>query len=373
MVRRVNSVMSQAQPRPRRSRSDTRRGAQANRGVIPSGLIGDLEPRRQKRENKPPQDRRAPERGRDNSREPRKPKGGGRPPTTRPSKQKRRPMVPFVLGIALGWGLAGPLPQLAGTALTALLKGPQSLGALVNPFGLGDRRILVMGTDKVAGNTDVMFTVQIKDGKTLLTQVPRDTFVESQQYGVLKANALYNYGGIDAVKQELSNLLHAPVDRYVRIDLQAVKRLGDAIGGVDVDVPKRMVYADNSQGLYIDLYPGPQRLKGDQLEGFLRFRHDEMGDLGRMERQKQVLGEVFKKLGQPATLAQLPGLLKMAGTDIKTDLSGLEMGQLVTAMAGTKLATNQLAGRIFWQNDLSYWMPDANTHYTGIDGPAPAP
>jgi hypothetical protein len=69
----------------------------------------------------------------------------------------------------------------------------------------------------------------------------------------------------------------------------------------------------------------------------------------------------------------LPGLLKVAGTDIKTDLSGLEIGQLVTAMAGTKLATTQLAGRIFWQNDLSYWMPDANTHYTGIAGRAPAP
>ena len=365
--------MSQAQPVPRRNRSDSRSGAQAGRGLLPNGLISDLEPRRQRRDNKPRQNRRPPERARDTSREPRKTKGGGRPPTSRPSKQKRRPLVPFVLGIALGWGLAGPLPHLAGTALAALLQGPQSLGALVNPFGLGDRRILVMGTDKVAGNTDVMFTVQVKDGKTLLTQVPRDTFVESQQYGVLKANSLYNYGGIDAVKQELSNLLHAPVDRYVRIDLQAVKRLGDAIGGVDVDVPKRMHYVDNSQGLYIDLYPGMQRLKGEQLEGFLRFRHDEMGDLGRMERQKLVLSEVFKKLGQPATLAQLPGLLKVAGTDIKTDLSGLEMGQLVTAMAGTKLATNQLAGRIFWQNDLSYWMPDANTHYTGIDGPAPAP
>ena len=372
MVRRASSAMSQAQPLSRRQRNDSSRGAQANRGVIPSGLIGDGESRGQRRDTKPRQDRRPPERDRDTGRDRRQPKGGGRPPTARPTKQKRRPLVPFVLGIALGWGMAGPLPHLAGAAMAALLKGPQSLGALVNPFGLGDRRILVMGTDKVAGNTDVMFTVQIKDGKTLLTQVPRDTFVESQQYGVLKANALYNYGGIDAVKQELSNLLKAPVDRYVRIDLQTVKRLGDALGGVDVDVPKRMVYVDNSQGLSIDLYPGMQRLKGDQLEGFLRYRHDEMGDLGRMERQKLVLAEVFKKLGQPATLAQLPGLLQVAGRDIKTDLSGLEMGQLVTAMAGTKLATNQLAGRIFWQNDLSYWMPDANTSYTGVDGPPPA-
>ena len=365
--------MSQAQPRPRRSRSDTRRGAQANRGLIPSGLVGDGEQRPQKSDNKPRQERRTPERERATRGERTKPKAGGRPPTTRPTKQKRRTLVPFLLGIALGWGMAGPLPHLVGTAIAALLKSHQSIGALVNPFGLGNRRILVMGTDKVAGNTDVMFTVQIKDGKTLLTQVPRDTFVESQQYGALKANALYNYGGIDTVKRELASLLQAPVDRYIRIDLQAVSRLGDAIGGVDVDVPKRMHYVDNSQGLYIDLYPGIQRLKGEQLEGFLRFRHDETGDLGRMERQKLVLEKVFKKLAQPSALAQLPGLLMVAGTDIKTDVSGLEMGQLITAMAGTKLATNQLAGRIFWQNEISYWMPDANTQYTGLDGPEPAP
>jgi anionic cell wall polymer biosynthesis LytR-Cps2A-Psr (LCP) family protein len=132
-----------------------------------------------------------------------------------------------------------------------------------------------------------------------------------------------------------------------------------------------MVYTDKTQGLYIDLYPGPQLLKGEQLEGFLRFRHDELGDLGRMERQKLVLAQVFKKLGQPTTLAQLPALLKIAGDDVKTDLSGLEMGQLVTALAGTKLSTNQLPGRIFWQNDLSYWMPDANSHYAGVSSPAP--
>ena len=46
-------------------------------------------------------------------------------------------------------------------------------------------------------------------------------------------------------------------------------------------MPKRMYYVDNAQGLYIDLYPGKQLLKGEELEGFLRFRHDETGDLGR--------------------------------------------------------------------------------------------
>ena len=330
--------MSQAQPRPRRSRRDSSRGT----------VVTDLRNRREKRET---------------ARERRQ----TAPPTARPGR--RPPLLPFALGIALGYGLAGPLPQLVSGAMAALLQGPQQLTRLINPFRLGEQRILVIGTDKVGENTDVMFTVQLKDGLTQLTQVPRDTFVESADYGVVKANALFAFGGIGALKQELTTLLGAPVDRYVRVNLRAVEHLADALGGVEVDVPKRMYYVDNAQNLYIDLYPGRQVLKGEVLEGFLRFRNDEMGDLGRMERQKLVLAEVFRKLAQPSTLAQLPELLRIAGEDVKTDLSPVEMGQLLTAMAGTKLSTHQLPGRLFWHNDLSYWMPDGNSHYAGVESP----
>ena len=290
------------------------------------------------------------------------------------AKPKRHVRLsPCALGMALGYGLAGPLPHLATGALAGLLQGPGKLAELVNPFGVGDRQVLVLGTDKVSDNTDVMFTVLVKDGTTTVTQVPRDTFVESDAYGVTKANALFALGGGDAAKQKVGQLVNAPVARYLKLNLRAVERLADALGGVEVDVPKRMYYVDNSQGLYIDLYPGRQLLKGEALEGFLRYRNDELGDLGRMERQKLVLREVFRKLAQPSTLTQLPALIKIAGDDVKTDLTPMEMGQLLTAMAGSKLATRQLPGRVFWQNDLSYWMPNSNSHYAGMESSEPTP
>jgi LCP family protein required for cell wall assembly len=273
------------------------------------------------------------------------------------------PRLPlFLAGIGLGYGLNGPLPHLA-TALLAGLHHPSNvLGSLVTPAGMGDRRIVVMGTDHVSTNTDVMFTVQLRDGRTELTQVPRDTFIESDRHGVMKANALYSSGGPEMVKQELSKLLSAKVDRYLVLNLNAVQRLADAIGGVEVDVPKRMVYVDNSQGLYIDLYPGRQLLKGEALEGFLRFRHDELGDIGRMERQKLVLKEVFKKLANPAMATRLPELMNIAGKDVLTDLSPVDMGALVSAMATTKLSSSRLEGTPYWHEDISYWLPDANPH-----------
>jgi LCP family protein required for cell wall assembly len=273
--------------------------------------------------------------------------------------------------MGLGYGLSGPLPQLAKVALGALPHPGGVLTSLVTPAGMGNRRIVVMGTDNVSTNTDVMFTLQLKDGRTELTQIPRDTFIESDRYGVMKANALYSSGDVAMVKQELTKLIAAPVDRYLLVNLQAVQRLADALGGVEVDVPKRMYYVDNSQGLYIDLYPGRQLLKGQELEGFLRFRHDELGDIGRMERQKLVLAEVFRKLANPAMVTRIPELLKIAGSDIRTDLSPVDMGTLLSAMGTTKLTSSRLSGTPYWHDDISYWMPDLNPNHASYKSQEP--
>ena len=337
--------MSQAQPSrsPSRPRRDRRQGRT-------SATVTDLETRRQRERAKP-----------------RKARQAQRPP--RRGGLARLPL--FLAGMGLGYGLSGPLPQLAQVALGALPHPSGVLTSLVTPAGMGNRRIVVMGTDNVSTNTDVMFTLQLKDGRTELTQIPRDTFIESDRYGVMKANALYSSGDVAMVKQELTKLIAAPVDRYLLVNLQAVQRLADALGGVEVDVPKRLYYVDNSQGLYIDLYPGRQLLKGQELEGFLRFRHDELGDIGRMERQKLVLAEVFRKLANPAMVTRIPELLKIAGSDIRTDLSPVDMGTLLSAMGTTKLTASRLSGTPYWHDDISYWMPDLNPNHASYKSQEP--
>jgi polyisoprenyl-teichoic acid--peptidoglycan teichoic acid transferase len=301
------------------------------------------------------------------------------PPESPDGGNKRQPLsgrsllVGFCCGLGLGYALAGPLPKLLASGLGSLQHAAPALRSLVDPLGVEQRRILVMGTDQISGSTDVMFIVQVKDGTTRITQVPRDTFIESEAFGILKANALYAVGGVNEVKQELSSLLSEKIDRYLIINIEAVQNLAEAIGGVEIDVPKRMYYVDGRQDLYIDLLPGPQLLKGKDLEGFLRYRNDELGDLGRMERQQLVLQEVFSTIAQPGTVTKLPSLLAIAGKDIHTDLSPVELGALLTAMGTTKLSTKRLGGRLYWHGDLSYWMPDLNTRHAGEQSPEPSP
>ncbi|MCX5951331.1 MAG: LCP family protein [Cyanobacteria bacterium] len=218
--------------------------------------------------------------------------------------------------------------------------------------------LLLLGTDVGGGNTDVIALIKVEEGVTDVVQIPRDSYIEAESYGPIKINSLYALGGIDAVKQEVSARMGRSIQHYMVINLAAIRSLGDMLGGLEINVPKRMEYVDNSQGLHIDLQPGLQTLKGTNLEGFLRFRHDEAGDIGRLERQQLTLRALFAKLGRPETLVRLPALLVMMGKEVQTDMGPMDLGSMVTALGGTQLHTKLLGGRPFDQNGISYWEAD---------------
>ena len=258
-----------------------------------------------------------------------------------------------IVGLTGGFLLAIPLSRSLMTESEAPLLLPVS-----NPFSawsvFDNREILVLGIDDGGGNTDAIFTLKVEGGRTSITQIPRDSYIDSHSFGPVKANALYAYGGHEAVKAELSRLMGRPIDHHILVNLNGIRTLSDLVGGVEVDVPKRLYYRDNSQGLLIDLQPGPQLLKGLDLEGFLRWRHDEEGDLGRLARQQLVLKSLFSRLTRPEHLVKLPALIKEAGNNLETDLGAMELGGLITAMGLTELETERLDARPFYRNGISY-------------------
>ncbi len=258
-----------------------------------------------------------------------------------------------IVGLTGGFLLAIPLSR----SLMPESEAPLLL-AVSNPFSawsvFDNREILVLGIDDGGGNTDAIFTLRVEGGRTSITQIPRDSYVDSHSFGPVKANALYAYGGHEAVKAELSRLMGRQIDHHILVNLNGIRTLSDLVGGVEVDVPKRLYYRDNSQGLLIDLQPGPQLLKGRDLEGFLRWRHDEEGDLGRLARQQLVLKSLFSRLTRPEHLVKLPALIKEAGNNLETDLGAMELGGLITAMGLTELETERLDARPFYRNGISY-------------------
>jgi len=265
-------------------------------------------------------------------------------------------LMAMPVGLLLGWLAAQPLAHLfqQGSADQATTL-PGAFRGWMNSEG---QTILLLGTDVGGGNTDVIALIKVEEGVTDVVQIPRDSYIEAETYGPIKINALYSLGGIDAVKQEVSARMGRSIQHYMVINLAAIRQLGDMLGGLEINVPKRMEYVDNSQGLHIDLQPGLQTLKGTDLEGFLRFRHDEAGDIGRLERQQLALHALFTKLGRPETLVRLPALLVTMGKEVQTDMGPMDLGGMVTALGGTQLHTKQLGGRPFDQNGISYWEAD---------------
>lgn len=267
----------------------------------------------------------------------------------------RQMIAAISAGLIGGLLLSIPLSR-SLTAKTALSTTP--LFPVVNPFhawqGSGNRDVVVLGLDAGRGNTDVIFTIRVKGGETRIIQIPRDSYVDTRSFGPMKVNALYAYGGTKAVKSELTRLMHHPINHHILINLEGIRTIADLLGGLEVDVPKRLYYQDHSQGLYIDLQPGLQVLKGRDLEGFLRWRHDGEGDFGRLRRQQLVLKSLFSKLTRPESLVRLPALIDAAGRNVKTDMGPMEIGGLITAMGTTELETTRLEAKPFFLNGISY-------------------
>jgi LCP family protein required for cell wall assembly len=254
----------------------------------------------------------------------------------------------MVVGVLFGAFLLDPLLR----SLAGLLPG--GAAALVLPTAL-PQEVLVLGTDASGQLTDVMAILHLEGNRVRLVQIPRDTYIDSPTYGVTKANGLLALGGPHAVEEEISRLVGRPVRHHLLINLATLRQLGDAVGGLDINVPKPLYYNDNSQGLHIDLPAGPQRLSGEQLEGFLRFRHDEDGDLGRMDRQRLAVAALMRRLGQPDLLPRLPALLAATGGKLATDLNPVQLAALASAVAGRELVPSRIPGHAGYLDGISYW------------------
>ncbi|TVQ53772.1 MAG: LytR family transcriptional regulator [Spirulina sp. DLM2.Bin59] len=236
--------------------------------------------------------------------------------------------------------------------------------------------ILVMGLDQVpdaddgseeafAGNTDTMILMRFDptDNSVRMLSIPRDTQVTIRNVGTTKINAANAHGGaalsMDVVGKTLNGVT---IDRYVRVTNDAFRRLVDLVGGVEVFVPKPMRYTDRTQGLEIDLQKGWQVLDGDKAEQFSRFRMDEYGDIGRVQRQQVLLQALRERLQAPSLLPRLPKVVQTMINYVDTDMSLEEILALVNF--GMQLDREEvkmvlLPGRFseeFEFEGISYWI-----------------
>ena len=230
----------------------------------------------------------------------------------------------------------------------------------------GKKNIVVMGCDVRkgdAGRSDTLFVVMLDKSKknAALLSVPRDTRVKIKGHGWDKINAAFAYGGQKLTRETVQDFLGIKINNYVLVDFQGFKGLVDAVGGVDIDVEKRMYYYDPYDGFEIDLRPGRQHMDGKTAMQYVRYR-DEEGDIGRIRRQQKFLMALYRHIASKNIIAKIPGVSKQIMSMVKTDLSLKEMVELGNVMRDMVekdgLKMSMVPGEPEYIDGISYWIPD---------------
>ncbi len=219
------------------------------------------------------------------------------------------------------------------------------------------------------GLSDTILLVRFdpKNQKLTLLSIPRDTRTYVEERGLTKINAANYHGGPAKSAKAVSELLGGVgIDRYIRVNVQGVEKLIDALDGVIINVPKDMKYQDDSQHLYINLKAGEQHLNGEQVLQFLRFRYDNLGDIGRVQRQQLLMRAFMEQSVNVNTLSRLPKILSVIQSHIDTNLSVEELVALMNFATKIKQPNIQMLmvpGQFSdpEEYNASYWLPDLKT------------
>jgi LCP family protein required for cell wall assembly len=176
-----------------------------------------------------------------------------------------------------------------------------------------------LGTGSVAGRrTDTIMLLHVPtDGRPALVSVPRDSLVDIPGHDPGRINAAYAFGGAPLLVETLENATGVAIDDYVEIGFGGFAAVVDALGGVEMCLDE----AIQDDKAHIDLPAGCQILDGVNALGYARARDfDPEADLGRVQRQRELIGSIAGTAMSPATLLNPITLTRtmLAGGDALT-------------------------------------------------------
>jgi LCP family protein required for cell wall assembly len=197
------------------------------------------------------------------------------------------------------------------------------------PFAHDVITILLIGVDEHSedkGRADSIILVwaNVREKKAAMLSIPRDTLCLLKGKETKIAHS-YGEGGAPSTIRAVESLTGQDITYYVKVNFEGIKRIVDAMGGVEMKVENRMKYTDKRGKLFIDLNPGLQRLNGYNAMCYVRFRHDRESDFGRMRRQKEFLLAAFQQLHTHHSLSETLGIVYQAWRNLDTNFSQRQM------------------------------------------------
>ncbi|MDD3151162.1 MAG: LCP family protein [Candidatus Gastranaerophilales bacterium] len=248
------------------------------------------------------------------------------------------------------------------------------------PFA-SKKNILLIGVDSNGQNTDpfkntradtiILFNIDPVTKTVNSLSIPRDSKVYiAENKGVGKINSSHALGGVELTVKTIENMLGLKIDHYIVVNYDGIRDIIDVVGGIPVFVEKDMRYRDFTAGLNINLKKGKQILNSKEAEDYIRFRHDALGDLGRMHRQQWFLRGLAEKFQSPQIIPKLPEIIQTIQKNVLTDMNLMELSQYAAFLKSADLAkiqTAMLPGRPSKYGRTSYWVLDPEKTQEVID------
>lgn len=239
---------------------------------------------------------------------------------------------------------------------------------------------LLAAMDQIGANTDVIMVGRMDTaaGTLDIVNIPRDTLMNVSWY-VKKAGTMYAFvnGDIEQIIERLGDILGFEPDCYAVVNIKAVERLVDCIGGVYYTVPRDMDYDDPSQDFYVHIPAGYQWLSGEDAVKVLRFRVGNEntgyanGDLGRIATQQDFLKTIASQMLTLGNIPNLPEAIEIFQQYVKTDLESGNLAffarQFLT-MDKEKISFSTVPGQgigvlggSYYEIDVDGWVEMINT------------
>ncbi|QDI91829.1 LytR family transcriptional regulator [Salicibibacter halophilus] len=228
--------------------------------------------------------------------------------------------------------------------------------------------VLFLGTDNRDGDLDgladaiLLATFNRNEGSVNVISIPRDSYVQIPGRPTQdKINHAHAFGGTDMAIDTVENLLDIPVDYYVTLNFDAFMDTVDIFGGIEVDSP--MAFTEqNADGDMdaIEIDEGPQVLNGEEALAYVRMRkEDPMGDLGRGERQQEVLGALIDEGTSLSSIANYNDIFDQLQENMSMNMSFNEiLGLHSYATSIDEIEYHQLDGENFVENGVDYYRVD---------------
>lgn len=230
----------------------------------------------------------------------------GEPPVAPPAgrrprrPRRRRPVLRTLLTLLVLWlaFLIGT-PAYAWTVTTSTDASPDG----DRPADQPGTTILLVGSDAReddSGRADTLMLLHVPLGsKPVLMSLPRDSLVTIPGRDSNKINAAYAFGGPELLVATVEENTGVKIDGYLEVGFEGVVHVVDAVGGIEVcptfDIDDS--FAD------LTLSQGCQTVDGTTALAYSRMRKsDPKGDLGRVERQREVIAAIMKEAISPASL-----------------------------------------------------------------------